>query len=184
MAKKPKLQMKYNIRYVRITGDDKDLLMERQLFGTIGPWQKGAYYNNEVYRLQAEMNKICDELAEVYAKYVKSTKKRDQIHRSINKATFMPEGIGFIEEDIKLPLFRKDKKPLEKPPADWLAFIQPIKQGKTIRLGCDADMSTTVELADDSAGSKDYPIRPVRGNQNQKNKRRGGGDQQHNNGQN
>lgn len=156
--------------------------MERQVFGTSGWWQDAGYYNNEAFRLEAEMNKLCGELEEKYAKHSRIMKKRNQIHRSIGKATHQPEGMGYIEEDVKLPLFRKDKKPLERPPNSWVKFVQPIKNGDTTGLDDGGDgLSTQVELADDSAGSRDYEIQPDRSNQN-KNQRRGKGQQgqQHN----
>ncbi|MEE8598997.1 MAG: hypothetical protein V3S69_05755 [Dehalococcoidales bacterium] len=176
---KPKFKMKYNVRYIRTNGDDDDLIKKHQLFGTVGPWVTDAYYNNEVYRLRAEMNKICEKLVEKHAEHVKVIKKRNQLHRSIGDATFQPEGIGYVENDIVLPLFRKDKKPMENPPGTWLQFVRVIKHGGP---AASTDLSTKVVLADDSAGSRDYPIQPRNGNNQNKQKRRGGAQQ--NDGQN
>ena len=171
----------YNVRYVRVTGDDADLLLERQFFGTVGPWQDGAYYNNEVYRSHIKMNELCEKLAEEYAKCRKLTKKRNQIHRSIGNARFQKEGIGFVDE-VKLDFFRKDKKPMEMPPKTWLNFVQHLKHGDDTDMGHDSGLETTVELADDAAGVKDYDIQPTKQNNNQKNRNRN--NQNNQNGQN
>lgn len=164
---------KYNTRYIRANGEDKDLLMQRQFFGSVGPWQDCAYYNNEVYRSQAKMNDLYAEYCEEYAKQDKLVKKRNQHHRSIESATFQHEGVGTIKEGVKLPFLRKDKKPLVKPPTDWLKFASVIKHDPVGdgSLG----LATKVTLKEDTAGTKEYPIEPTKqNNQSNKNHRRSG----------
>lgn len=168
----------FEVRFVRVKGDDNPLLLKRRFLGF---WQRHAYYNNEVYRSQVKMNKIVAQLEEEYAKHCKLSKKRAQINRSIDSATFEEEDIGFTSVE-KLPLFRKDKKPLEKPPSTWLKFVRVLKNGPSEPDECPGT-KTTVELADDASASKGYHIQPVKQN-NQSRKQRNQQNQQNNNGQN
>lgn len=170
---KPRFKKNYDIRYIRLTGENDGLLMERKLFGTVGPWQKAGHFNNEVFRIEAEMNEIRDKFVDKYTEYKRIIKKRNGIHDAIEKAVFQPEGVGSTISDQKLPIFRKDKEPLEKPPNDWFPFARVIKGDVSIGIGDGASLSTSVVLADNSAGDKDYDITP-RNDKGGKNSRRNG----------
>jgi hypothetical protein len=166
-----KLMKQYSVRYIRVADDDYGLLQQRKLFGSVGPWQDHAYYNNEAYRLSEDMNELCEKLAEKYAKYSKVIKKRNQIHRTIGEPSFQPEGIGAMKEGVKLSFFREDNKPLVKPPSTWLKFVQSIKNGSAVTEG--SELTTSVVLGEDSAGEKSYDLVPHKQNgNNQKNNRR------------